>query len=207
MLDLRYLPQALKAKELLDSGRLGEIRNLSFGGQHCLDRAHRPSWYFEEGMHGGTINDIAIHGIDLVRMLTGLEFTQTDAARAWNSYASDVKHFRDSATFMARLENGAGVLADVSYSAPAMVFSMPTYWEFRFWCANGLLTFNYAEKAVKVYENKASAPCTYDCADSDEDYLTEFIRELNGKSNMTENILASTKTALLIQGEADKELL
>ena len=31
----------------------------------------RPN-YFEEGKHGGTINDIAIHGIDLYRISTGL---------------------------------------------------------------------------------------------------------------------------------------
>ena len=29
------------------------------------------SWYFEEGKHGGTISDIAIHGIDLVRSAVG----------------------------------------------------------------------------------------------------------------------------------------
>ena len=36
-------------------------------------------WYFEEGKHGGTINDIAIHGIDLVRYLTGKNVTKIGA--------------------------------------------------------------------------------------------------------------------------------
>ena len=75
MLDLRYLPQSLAAANLLRSGQLGEVRNIAFNGQHCLDYGNRPDWYFEPGMHGGTINDLAIHGIDLVRMLTGMEFS------------------------------------------------------------------------------------------------------------------------------------
>ena len=134
MLDLRYLPHVRKAKELLDEGSLGAVRNVSFNGQHYIDYPRRPTWYFEEGMHGGTINDLAIHGIDLVRVLTGLEFCRVDSARVWNAYATNHPQFRDSALFMARLSNGAGVLADTSYSTPALGMTLSTYWEFRFWC-------------------------------------------------------------------------
>lgn len=205
MLDLRYLPVTLKAKELLDSGYLGEVKNIAFGGQHFLDCAHRPEWYFEDGKHGGTVNDLAIHGIDLVRMLTGLEFSKIDAARVWNSYAYKSKDFKDSALFMARLENGAGVMADISYSAPSQVFSMPTYWEFRFWCERGLLTFCYAKSEVTVYEDGKTAPTVYSCGEATEDYLTEFAEREGMGKQITENVIRSTETALLIQKEADKE--
>lgn len=205
MLDLRYLPQSLEAKKILDSGRLGQIRNISFSGQHCIDYAHRPGWYFEEGMHGGTINDLAIHGVDLVRMLTGQEITKIDSARIWNSYAYLHPHFKDSAVFMARLENGAGVLADVSYSAPSQVFSMPTYWEFRFWCEKGLLTFNYIDAAVTIYEEGTPEPITVNCPPATRDYLHELANEINGSAKATQNILKSTETVLLIQQAADKE--
>ena len=130
MLDLRYMLSACRAREILRSKRLGEVRNISFTGQHCIDYAHRPSWYFEEGMHGGTVNDLAIHGLDLVRDLTGLEVEKVDGIRTWNSYAVKNPDFKDCAVFMARLTNGAEILADVSYSAPSQVFSMPTYWNF-----------------------------------------------------------------------------
>ena len=48
----------------LQEGNLGEIIKL-FGGQ-LIPYGTRANWYFEEGKHVGTINDIAIHGIDLV---------------------------------------------------------------------------------------------------------------------------------------------
>lgn len=206
MLDLRYLPQTIAAKKLIDGGSLGKIRNIAFNGQHCMGYATRPSWYFEKGMHGGTINDLAIHGIDLVRMLTGLEFVKTDGVRTWNAYAYKHKHFKDSAVFMARLENGAEVLADVSYSAPSQVFSMPTYWEFRIWCEKGLLTFNYIDSAVTVYEEGKTNPVRHEGIVSDEGYLSEFVSEIeNGSQAVTDSVLKSTETALLIQKDADME--
>ena len=206
MLDLRYLPQTKKAKELLSDGTLGEVKNVSFNGQHCLGYGTRPSWYFEKGMHGGTINDLAIHGVDLVRMLTGMEFFAVDAARTWNSYAKEEPQFCDSALLMARLENGAGVLADVSYSAPSQVFSMPTYWEFRFWCEKGLLTFSYTDACVHVYREGNPTPEVYEAPAVEEDYLDEFWAALqSGARDVTENVLRSTKTALWLQEAADRE--
>ncbi|MBE6608804.1 MAG: Gfo/Idh/MocA family oxidoreductase [Ruminococcaceae bacterium] len=207
MLDLRYIFQAIKAKEIIHSGELGEVRNVSFNGQHVIDYAHRPSWYFEKGMHGGTINDLAIHGIDLVRMISGLEFAGTDGARVWNSYAYKHEHFKDSALFMARLSNGAGVIADTSYSAPSQGFSLPTYWEFRFWCEKGLLTFSYTLPDVTVYKEGVSEPVIYKRENVESDYLSEFIDEINsGRNEMTKNILTSTRCALGIQALADSEV-
>ena len=207
MLDLRDMPQTARAKEILDSGRLGQVRNITFTGQHCLDYAHRPAWYFEEGMHGGTINDLAIHGIDLVRLLTGREFVHVDGARVWNAYATRHPDFKDCATFMARLDGGAGVLADVSYSAPSQVFSMPTYWEFKIWCAKGYLTFHYTEDGVTLYEEGAKEPEVLAGLPAEMDYLDELIEAVQtGDSTRTEEVLRSTQTALTLQAYADKEL-
>ena len=205
MLDLRYLPQTLCAKEIMDSGRLGEVRNIAFNGQHCIDYAHRPVWYFEPGMHGGTINDLAIHGIDLVRMLTLQEIFHTDAARTWNAYATRHPDFKDCAVFMARLENGAAVLADVSYSAPTQVFSMPTYWEFRVWCERGLLTFNYTDPTVTVFEEGKPESQIFPGITPNGDYLTEFAEEITQNTkHITASVLRSTETALTIQQLADQ---
>lgn len=205
MLDLRYLTQTVTAKKILDSGVLGEIRNISFGGQHYLDYQHRPTWYYESGMHGGTINDLAIHGIDLLRFITDKEITEVDAARTWNSYATEQKAFKDSAVFMARLENGASILADVSYSAPSQAFSMPTYWEFRFWCEKGMITFSYTDDKVIIYKDGCDSPIIAEKTPCDDDWLCDFIRQIETREKLsTENMLKSCETALKIQAVADK---
>lgn len=204
MLDLRDLPCVGRAREILREKRLGEVRSISFNGQHCIDYGHRPAWYFEEGMHGGTINDLAIHGIDLVRELTSLEVEKVDGARTWNSYAVKNPDFRDSAVFMARLTNGAELLADVSYSAPNQVFSMPTYWNFKIWCERGLLTFHYTDSRVTVYEEGVPEPQILEGILPEKGYFERFIEEIMRNSDIvTRSVIESTRTALRIQSEAD----
>lgn len=57
---MRDSGNALALREVVRSGRIGEIQTMSFAGQHPLLRGERPNWYFEPGMHGGTLNDIAV---------------------------------------------------------------------------------------------------------------------------------------------------
>lgn len=202
MLDLRYMPAAAAAREVLQSGVLGQIRNISFDGQHCIDYTHRPGWYFEPGMHGGTVNDLAIHGVDLVRRLTGLEFAKADYVRTWNAYADRTPDFKDCAVFLARLNNGASVMADVSYSAPIQAFSLPTYWSFRFWCEKGLLTFCYTQPDAMVYE-QGQSPRSVAGKAPKQDYLEDLIDEIgSGDNDFTQSVLASTGAALMLQAAA-----
>lgn len=206
MLSLRYESSICRARELLREGRLGKIQNISFTGQHCMSYGRRPSWYFEEGMHGGTINDLAIHGIDIVRDITGLEIEKVDGVRTWNAYAVKDPEFKDCAVFMVRLSNGAELLADVSYSAPSQVFSMPTYWNFKIWCERGLVTFHLTDNKVTVYEEGIPGPQYYEGVSDERDYLTEFLKEIrDGSDRLTQSVIASTRATLLLQKAADEQ--
>lgn len=204
MLDLRKMPAAKTVKSLLDSGRMGVIRNINFSGQHCVDYANRPGWYFEPGMHGGTINDIAIHGIDLITYLTGQTLSTVSCARTWNAFATRHPDFCDCATFMAQTDGGANIMADVSYAAPSQVFSMPTYWNFQFWCARGLITFSYVDPCVTIYEDGEATPEKLPCNPADNTILDDFLAEVQqGTTTFTESVLAASETVLRLQQIAD----
>jgi|GEM_PF-43336 len=203
MFELRYIPTSQRAKAILDSGELGEVRNVSFTGQHEINLDRRPKWYFEKGKHGGTINDIAIHGVDILTYLTGLDIKKVNSARTWNAYAVPYPEFKDCALFMAELDNGAGLIADVSYSSPS--WKMPTYWEFRFWCDKGLLTYSYFDEKVRVYDKDGmNAVKEYEGIPIDYCYLDEFYYEIqNGSRKFTDSVLNSTESALKVQKAAD----
>jgi len=66
---------------------IGDLVTISFGGQHALnykeDGSGRAAWYFEEGKHGGTLTDIAVHGIDLAQWICGCRVKSVTGARAW----------------------------------------------------------------------------------------------------------------------------
>jgi hypothetical protein len=69
-----------------------------------------------------------------------------------------------------------------------------------------MLVFNYPEEAVTVYREGTAEPEKYTELFAAGDYLTEFYEEVvSDKRDMTENIFASTRYALLLQAEADKE--
>ena len=63
MLDLRDNPRLVTAMEAIRSGVIGKVSNVCFEGQHPLWYDVRPGWYFEEGTHGGVINESATQGI------------------------------------------------------------------------------------------------------------------------------------------------
>lgn len=149
MLDLRYWEQSIIARDIISSGKIGNVNIISFTGQHNLAYGSRPSWYFEAGKHGGTINDIGIHGIDVIRYITGKNLSKVEFKKEWNSYAAKEPLFLDSAQFIADME-GISVMADVSYSAPPCNVLLPTYWEFRFWGDDGMLSFNLRDKKVTL---------------------------------------------------------
>lgn len=202
MLDLRYLPQIPKVCEIIRNGEIGKIVNVSFTGQHCLDYPNRPKWYYEDGKHGGTINDIAIHGIDLVKFITGKNVTKVNCAKTWNAFAIEEPQFKDCAQFMIEMED-ISLMADVSYAAPKFNGRMPTYWDFYFWGTEGLLKFNIQNGKIHIFKNEETI---IDCGERNVDYLNDFVLEINGTKTImdTQGILNSQRQVLKIQQEADK---
>lgn len=205
MLDLRYFSGAIETRKFISEGKIGEIKNISFTGQHCLSYGIRPSWYFEEGKQGGTINDIAIHGVDLINYITGLKISEVCCAREWNSYAKEHKSFKDCAQFMAKLTNGAGVLADVSYSAPNVTYMLPTYWNFDFWGDKGLLNYNLSSNKITLHMSGATSPEELKYDSRPILHFAELLKEINGEETIlkTEEVLNSSEQTLIIQQFAE----
>jgi len=204
-------------REMIGSGVLGEIGSVNITGQHPLQYGSRPMWYFEEGKHGGTINDIAIHGVDTVRFVTGLGVKTVTAARTWNHFAKEQPQFRDCGQFMAELENGAGLMMDVSYAAPASCgFSLETYWRMTFWGTKGVAEYKMkgAGKAaidgddgaiLQVALNGSSGFETVEKEAYNVKLIHEFVREIRGETDLlinTEDVIRTSRDVLTIQKEA-----
>lgn len=204
MLSLRYSPYTAVAKELIDSGKLGDIHAVSFNGQHSLDYGSRPMWYFEKGKHCGVINDIAIHGIDLVEYLTGHKLKNVTGARTWNAFATEEPDFKDCAQFMIELDNGCGVMADVSYAAPGhLECGTPFYWQFLIWGSKGLIRFaEDGKNGVDAYIDYADAMEFIEGKPCENNHITDFLDEIEGKIGLlisTKEVLKSQRDTLIIQ--------
>ncbi|MBQ8400336.1 MAG: Gfo/Idh/MocA family oxidoreductase [Clostridia bacterium] len=208
MFTMRYEPKLRAVCKLMASGALGEVNNIYFGGQHPLQYGRRPMWYFEAGMHGGVINDIAIHGIDILSFAFGMQSFQINAARCWNRYALEEPDFRDSAQFMLTAENGAGILSDVSYAIPdGIEFGLPLYWQFMVWGTGGVLDFAIGKKDIIFYPKGKKEPAVLEEVQPETDYMTDFLRLVQGEENVIlpmEDVFAATRATLQLQKKADE---
>lgn len=201
MLDLRYMSQVEKVKEIIQGGELGDIKVIAFTGQHCLSYGSRAGWYFEEGKQGGTINDIGIHGIDLMRMITGKDVTAVNHVMEWNAFADKEPDFKDCGQFSVMMDDIV-VTGDVSYSAPKFKGTLPTYWSFRFWGTKGMLHFNLAEgNIIRIYREEEEI---IECEKRSTEHLYDFMKEIQGIHTMldTAGILESQRQVLEIQKAA-----
>ena len=208
-LDLVYCQNFRTLRQLIASGRLGEIHQIHIGGQHPLNYGTRAGWYFEQGKHGGTINDIAIHAVHALPWLTGHDIATIVAARTWNAFATEVPHFNDSAQALLTLANGCGVMLDVSYAMPTTAgYSLPQYWRFTVFGTLGVAETSWTADHVSFAEAGATevqsiAPDTGDCGN----YLEPFISQIAGlpvdPPMRTADILAGARACLQVQQAAD----
>ncbi len=208
MLELRDSAALIGLRDVVLSGHVGEVCGITFGGQHPLLLGGRPGWYFEPGAHGGTINDIAVHALDAIPWMPGLRVAEVVAARCWNAVARSFPHFRDEAQVMLRLENGAGVLGDVSYCAPdSQGYTSPLYWRFTVSGSRGAAEVALGDDRVTLILDGEAAPRRDPLPPGRPGgYLRAFLRDIAGGeegSLRTLDVLSATRAALLAQWAAD----
>ena len=212
MLSQRDLPCTIGARKLIKDGALGEIHAIHFNGQHPLKLQSRPKWYFEPGLHGGTINDIAIHAMDFIPWVTGLEFQTANAARCWNALAKEYPHFEDGGQMMLAMTNGAGVLGDVSYFASdGMAYKSPYYWRTTYFGEDGILEAGKnLDSCYLLLKNEKAITKIPLPAPRNGSYLDAFLNDIRGEATpddiSTESVIRASSRALLVQKAADERL-
>ena len=211
MLTMRGSAVFATMRKLIQDGELGHVHAISFGGQHPLSFGSRPSWYFEEGKHGGTINDIGIHAIDTIPWMTGLRWATINAARNWNARLKEVPYFQDSAQMMLTMDNGCGVLGDVSYLMPdKMGYASALYWRMTVWGDGHVMEANTQSKHILLCKNDEPEPRHIDLEPSAGSYLGSFLQEIDGHRDglhlSSEEVLRSSRIALTIQDAANRGL-
>jgi predicted dehydrogenase len=208
LLDLRDHGPYLTMRRLIRDGAIGDVHTVNFTAQHPLLLGKRPAWYFEEGKHGGTINDIGIHAIDAIPWLTGRTIVEATAARAWNARVPQFPRFQDAAQMMLKLDNSGGVLGDLSYLAPDGIgYFADQYWRIACHGDSGVIETNYNAKAVTLAVGAEVKTIPTDpghptgCLDA-------FLDEIAGNSRegalTTADVLDATRRTLLIQQAADE---
>lgn len=200
-LTMRYGGPYATLVGIVQEGGIGELSSCMVTGLHPLAYGSRPMWYFEPGKHGGTINDLMIHGFDLLRWASGLEFEQVVFADAWCRRAP-VPFFQDSAQMALQLSNDARYLGDCSYMAPEGGHEP---WRFLLWGTEGSVSLDAggvkwtrAGEGEQEVTPRNQPPIT--------DPFEDFVSALAGRSERwmsNEECIKSQTVALAAQLAAD----
>lgn len=126
LLTMRFEPPYLKMREVVASGGVGRPLNLS--AQKSYRRGTRPAWQQEYRTYGGTIPFIGIHAIDLLRYLSGCEYTRLTALQ-YNAGLPGAGAMEESCGVLLELAGGGVATVRLDYLRPAKA---PTHGDDRF---------------------------------------------------------------------------
>ena len=132
--------------------------------------------------------------------------------RTWNMYQlPQFPDFQDAAQMMLKLDNGGGVLGDVSYLTPdGIAYQAPQYWRVTCHGDEGVIETDYNAKFVELThrDDKTIRQIPVESGDST-GCLDAFLDEIEGERSRpdaltTRDVIDATRRTLQIQQAADQ---
>jgi myo-inositol 2-dehydrogenase/D-chiro-inositol 1-dehydrogenase len=111
LMTIRGEPVRKAAYALVRQGALGRLAMLHTRRAYAQRRESRAPWFFDEALSGGPWADGAIHGIDEVRWISGLEYQDVVAADANVSWPEKTR-FYDHGQALFTLEQGVHAIVE-----------------------------------------------------------------------------------------------
>ncbi len=115
LLTMRHEPKYVTMRKLVRDGAVGQVCQIASQKSYRFET--RPDWQKSRQRLGGTIPFIGIHAVDLIRWISGLDFTHV-AAFHGNNGTPEFKETEDQASILLRCTNGASATARLDYLRP-----------------------------------------------------------------------------------------
>lgn len=115
LLTMRHEAKYAKMRELVRGGAIGEVALAT--AQKSYQLHGRPDWFKERKRLGGAIPYIGIHSVDLIRWITGLDFTHV-AGFHGRIGKPEMRETENHASLLLRLANGASATVRLDYLRP-----------------------------------------------------------------------------------------
>ncbi|HOW18885.1 MAG TPA: Gfo/Idh/MocA family oxidoreductase [Phycisphaerae bacterium] len=115
---MRMGPEWIAARRAVRAGLIGEPVLMSAQKSYRWYDGERPDYYRKRATYGGTIPWVAIHSIDLIRYVTGLEYAGVTARHAVKVHR-DYPECEDIASMLFEMKNGAEATVTIDYLRPS----------------------------------------------------------------------------------------
>jgi len=124
----RSYPPFIALRQIIESGELGELVSLISTHPHKLRRETATPWYFDDEIYTGTFHDLAGHGVDQIRWLTGAEFKGVHAQWTCKRF-TDAPQLIDHAQASFSLDDGSLATLTADWLTPQ---ASPSFGDTRF---------------------------------------------------------------------------
>ncbi len=124
----RSYPPFIALRDIVASGELGDLVSLISTHPHKLRRETATPWYFDPDKYVGTFHDLACHGVDQIRWLTGCEYTGVHAQWTCKRFTKTPRLI-DHAQASFSLENGTMAILTADWLTPQ---ASPSFGDTRF---------------------------------------------------------------------------
>ena len=96
---------------MVNSGQIGEVA-LAYALIAATERrGDRPEWFFDRRLSAGPVLDLLIHDIDIVRWITGLEYTSVIGTEG-NFGRPDDAHYHNAGQLLFRMDGGVSAVME-----------------------------------------------------------------------------------------------
>lgn len=175
LLTMRFEGAYLAVKEIVDSGKIGEI--IQMASQKSYKLGERPEWMKSRNSFSGIIPFIGIHSIDLLRWASGHEFVEVSAFQS-NVAHPEIGNMEDNATVALQMDNGGTAAVRLDYLRPP---SAPTHGDatLRLAGSRGIVEVtNDSRDVTLITTDRGPEPVTIPPSKS---FLGDFLDGLEGK--------------------------
>jgi predicted dehydrogenase len=204
LLTMRHEARYAKMRELVQSGAIGEVCQISSQKSYRLE--DRLEWFKHRDRLGGTIPYIGIHAVDLMSWVSGLHF-QHVAAFHGRIGSERIKETENHASMLLELSNGGSATARLDYLRPSPA---PTHGDDRLRLAGteGVLEARGGESKLMLVTGK-DKPHTIDPG-STANLFAEFIESVASDRPYripAEDCFYATEVVLKARDAADEKKL
>ena len=200
----RSYPPFIALRQALLDGELGTIASLVSTHPHKITRATAPAWYFDPEQYTGTFHDLACHGVDQVRWLTGAECVGVHALTTCRRF-TDEPQLEDHVQASFALSDGALATLTADWLTPQ---ASPSFGDTRFiimGTAGSAHLRAYAEDHLLIATNDRD-PYTPDLPEGRGGvFVADLIDAIEGGTDPfipTRSVFATAQACLLAQESA-----
>jgi predicted dehydrogenase len=205
MLTMRFQPGFVAARRAVKDGCIGEP--LLISAQKSYKWGGRP-WYFKRRKdYGGSIPWVAIHAIDFIRFVTGLEFKSVTARQAVKLH-KDYPESEDCGALLFDMSNGGQATLTFDFLRPAPAGSHGDD-RLRVAGTRGVVEVRVAEQTVCELISDERAAAALPLAADEHNAFVDFVASLRGGHSPAlsdEDAFRATEVALKARDAADQRL-